>query len=66
MIDQDCLFKKLLSTFFVEFLELFFPEVIAYLDINSIEPVDKEIFTDVRAGEQYEAASKSGGECADG
>nr|WP_199330662.1 DUF4351 domain-containing protein [Microcoleus sp. FACHB-68] len=55
VIDHDRLFKELLSTFFVEFLELFFPEVIAYLDSNSLETVDKEIFTDVTAGEQYEA-----------
>jgi predicted transposase YdaD len=39
----------------VEFLELFFPEVIAYLESDSLELLDKEIFTDVTAGEQYEA-----------
>ena len=49
------LFKELLTTFFVEFLELFFPEVIVYLERNSLEPLDKEIFTDVTAGERYEA-----------
>ncbi len=27
MIDHDRLFKELLSTFFVEFLELFFPDL---------------------------------------
>jgi hypothetical protein len=27
MIDHDRLFKELLSTFFIEFLELFIPEV---------------------------------------
>ncbi len=55
MIDHDRLFKELLSTFFVEFLELFFPQVIAYLERDSITLMDKEIFTDVTAGEQYEA-----------
>ncbi len=55
MIDHDRLFKELLSTFFVEFLELFLPQVIAYLEPNSITILDKEIFTDVPAGEQYEA-----------
>src|SRR4028119_1677320 len=55
MIDHDRLFKELLTTFFVEFLELFFPKVIAYLEPNSLEFLDKEIFTDVTAGEQYEA-----------
>lgn len=55
MIDHDRLFKELLTTFFIEFLELFFPQVIAYLERDSLEFVDKEIFTDVTAGEQYEA-----------
>lgn len=35
-------------------LELFFPQVLAYTDISSIEFLDKEIFTDVTAGETYE------------
>lgn len=55
MIDHDRLFKELLSTFFLEFLELFFPELITYLEPNSLQPLDKEIFTDVTAGERYEA-----------
>ncbi|WP_442994225.1 hypothetical protein [Scytonema sp. PRP1] len=37
MIDHDRSFKELLTTFFVEFLELFFPEVIAYLEPNSFK-----------------------------
>jgi len=55
VIDHDRLFKELLSTFFVEFLQLFFPEVIAYLQPGSITSENTEIFTDVTAGEQYEA-----------
>ena len=54
-IDHDRLFKELISTFFVEFLELFFPEVIAYLDSNSLIFLDKEVFTDVTSGEKHEA-----------
>jgi len=54
-IDHDRLFKELLSTFFLEFLELFFPEVIAYLDSNSLIFLDKEVFTDVTSGEKHEA-----------
>lgn len=54
MIDHDRLFKELITTFFVEFLELFFPQVLAYTDISSIEFLDKEIFTDVTEGEEYE------------
>ncbi len=54
-IDHDRLFKELISTFFVEFIDLFFPSVINYLDINSITFLDKEIFTDVTQGEKYES-----------
>lgn len=55
MIDHDRLFKELLTTFFFQFIELFFPEVAAYLERDSLTFLDKEIFTDVTAGEQYEA-----------
>jgi hypothetical protein len=55
MIDHDRLFKELLSTFFVEFIELFLPDVIAYLEPDSVTFLDKEVFTDVTAGERYEA-----------
>ena len=55
MIDHDRLFKELLTTFFVEFLELFCPEVPAYLDADSVVFLDKELFTDVTSGERYEA-----------
>jgi predicted transposase/invertase (TIGR01784 family) len=54
-IDHDRLFKELLSTFFVEFIELFFPEVHAELDPASVEFLDKEVFTDVTSGEKHEA-----------
>ncbi|MBD2125105.1 DUF4351 domain-containing protein [Microcoleus sp. ZQ-A2] len=55
MIDHDRLFKELLSTFFVEFLELFFPDVSEYVERDSLVPMDKELFTDVTSGERYEA-----------
>lgn len=55
MIDHDRLFKELLSTFFLEFLDLFFPDVSTYIEPNSLTFLDKEVFTDVTAGEQYEA-----------
>ena len=55
MIDHDRLFKELITTFFVEFVELFLPDVSAYMDKSvAIVPLDKEIFTDVTAGEKYE------------
>lgn len=55
MIDHDRLFKELLTTFFVEFVELFLPDVSAYLDRESLEFLDKEVFADVTAGERHEA-----------
>ena len=55
MIDHDRLFKELLTTFFYEFPELFQPEIAAYIDRDSIEFLDKEIFTDVTSGKKYEA-----------
>ena len=54
MIDHDQWFKQLNSTFFVEFLELFFPEVVAYMDTSSIEFLDKELFTDIIEGEKFQ------------
>ncbi len=55
MIDHDRLFKELLTHFFVEFVELFLPELAAYLDRDSLVFLDKEVFTDVTAGEKHEA-----------
>ncbi len=54
MIDHDRLFKELISNFFLEFIELFFPQVMDYLDPDSIIFLDKEVFTDVTEGERYE------------
>ncbi len=54
MIDHDRLFKELISTFFLEFLDLFFPDMQAYLDPESITFLDKEVFTDVTVGDRYE------------
>ncbi|NCS07808.1 MAG: DUF4351 domain-containing protein [Microcystis aeruginosa G13-07] len=54
-IDHDRLFKELISTFFVEFFELFFPQVMDYLDRDSITFLDKEVFTDVTEGERNES-----------
>ena len=54
MTDHDRLFKELLTSFFIEFVQLFLPDVAAYLDPASIEFLDKEVFTDVTAGEKHE------------
>ncbi|HWE03280.1 MAG TPA: hypothetical protein VG326_12800 [Tepidisphaeraceae bacterium] len=53
-MDHDRLFKELLTTFFVEFIELFFPKVAAALDRESIEFLDKEIFIDLGSRERNE------------
>jgi hypothetical protein len=51
-INHDQLFKELLTTFFIEFLELFFPSILEYLDTDTVTFVDKELFTDVVGGEK--------------
>jgi hypothetical protein len=53
-MDHDRLFKQLLTTFFVEFIELFLPKLSAHLERDSIEFLDKEIFTDLTSGERHE------------
>lgn len=55
MTNHDQLFKQLLSTFFVEFVELFCQDLADYLDASSLQFLDKELFSDVLAGEEYEA-----------
>jgi len=51
-INHDKLFKELLTTFFIEFLELFFSKALDYLDVDSIQFIDKEIFSDLTQGEK--------------
>ena len=53
-MDHDHLFKELLTTFFVDFLEVFCPELAKYLEPGSVEFLDKEVFTDVTHGERHE------------
>ena len=51
--DHDRLFKELLTVFFVEFIELFLPELAKELDRDSITFLDKEIFTNVTTGDKH-------------
>ncbi|MGO8749030.1 MAG: Rpn family recombination-promoting nuclease/putative transposase [Thermoguttaceae bacterium] len=53
-MDHDRLFKELLTTFLVDFLEVFCPELSKYLDPGSLEFLDKEVFTDVTHRERHE------------
>ena len=55
MIDHDRLFKELLTTFFVDFITLFFPAVASYLQPDSVVFLDKELFTDIAGRERREA-----------
>jgi len=52
MIDHDRLFKELISTFFIEFLDLFLPQVASQIDRDSIQFLPQEVFTDVTSGEK--------------
>jgi Domain of unknown function (DUF4351)/Putative transposase, YhgA-like len=52
MIDHDELFKKLLTTFFIEFIELFLPSVAAYFDRDAIAFLPQEYFTDTTTGDR--------------
>jgi hypothetical protein len=54
-LDHDRLFKELIETFFVEFLEAFVPDIPPYLDRESVRFLDKEVFTDVTQGARYES-----------
>lgn len=54
MIDHDRLFKELISTFFVEFLDLFLPQVASQIDRDSIQFLPQDVFTDVTFGEKKE------------
>lgn len=55
-IDHDAIFKELLSTFFVDFIELFAPRVLDYAEIQgfSLEPTEtvREVFAPVEKGKK--------------
>jgi hypothetical protein len=51
-IDHDQNFKELISTFFMEFLELFLPEVACTIDPASVKFLQQEYFVDLVEGEE--------------
>lgn len=53
-MDHDRLFKELLTTFFVEFVDLLLPDVSQYMEREGLEFLDKEVFTDVASAERHE------------
>jgi hypothetical protein len=56
MIPHDQLFKRLLGTYFREFLELFFPQVVDYTDLSTLTPADKEMPAEVENDETLRVA----------
>lgn len=53
-ISHDQLFKQLLSEFFPEFIDLFFPQVSAYLDRQSLEFLPLALFAEPTQGDTFE------------
>jgi len=51
-IDHDQNFKELISTFFIEFLELFLPEIASTIDPGSVKFLQQEYFVDLVEGEE--------------
>lgn len=54
MTNHDRLFKELVTTFFIEFLELFLPELNDYIEADSVVFLDKELFEDAFFRERLE------------
>lgn len=52
MIDHDQLFKELLSTFFLEFLELFYPRLAEKIERDTVKFLPQEYFVDLTIGEK--------------
>jgi chorismate mutase len=51
-IDHDQLFKQLIGTFFLEFLDLFVPELADKIDRDNLEFLPQEYFTDIIEGDR--------------
>jgi predicted transposase/invertase (TIGR01784 family) len=51
-IDHDKNFKELIATFFLEFLELFLPEIAQTIEPDSIKFLQQEYFVDLAEGEE--------------
>ncbi|MDY6784878.1 MAG: flagellar assembly protein H [Cyanobacteriota bacterium] len=55
-IDHDAIFKELLSTFFLDFLQLFVPQVLEYAELSefSLEPTEtvREVFSPIARGKR--------------
>ncbi|MGB9783100.1 MAG: Rpn family recombination-promoting nuclease/putative transposase [Moorellaceae bacterium] len=52
-VDHDAIFKELITNFFKEFMELFFPQAHALIDYSDLTFLTQEIITDITAGEKH-------------
>ena len=52
---HDRLFKTLISSDFIAFVTAFLPRLLPFFEPDSIEFLDKEIITEITAGERHEA-----------
>ena len=50
-ISHDRLFKQLFSTFFEDFMTLFFPDAARHIDFSHLSFLRQELFTDVARGD---------------
>nr|WP_235111898.1 hypothetical protein [Acaryochloris sp. 'Moss Beach'] len=48
-IDHDGLFKELIETFFWEFLELFLPQVLDYVERGPVIFLSQEVYSSIGA-----------------
>ncbi len=51
-IDLDQLSKRLIKSFFREFLDFFFPELVEKINFNSVNFIDKELYSDEVEGDE--------------
>jgi len=51
LIPHDRLFKQLISTFFEDFMTLFFPDAARHIDFSHLSFLRQELLTDVAGGD---------------
>lgn len=54
IVDHDRFFKELLTGFFFEFLELFYPKLARLLDRTRVEFLNQELYVNQLDGEEYQ------------
>lgn len=51
-VDHDRLYKELFQTFFADFIQLFFQKVYELMDLDHVNFLAQDVFTDVVQGER--------------